>query len=304
MKRQTSAIVALLHQLTEDIYYSLVGDELYNIIIWETDKQGVFTLENFLVNQKALTLFTTEEFLQQIEATQSTEVSQKYQQLIDLLQENLSELVLYSYSFPYLSKDIFSGEKPIEEIDTINIPIILGLSQQGEWIGMMLKQNFCGDSSSELLIPNPPFIGDNTTQLLEEIKTILNTLKHQMKSSSWELKDEWEITLTSHRNTIIEKLLTQTNFVSINNDMEEFWRIEEKKDEIFDEEIDIDIDNEMPEDLRKEIDLKDYFENQLSNSRLYYLDYIVGGETFTIHYILGKTEDNDWMGLMTDSFTF
>ncbi|NER95899.1 MAG: hypothetical protein F6J86_38915, partial [Symploca sp. SIO1B1] len=61
---------------------------------------------------------------------------------------------------------------------------------------------------------------------------------------------------------------------------------------------------ELPTDLQQTIDLREYFQSQLLNSRVYNLDYNISDESFTIHYALGQTEDGDWMGVVTDSFTF
>ena len=121
MKPQTEQIVATLERLTDDLYYSLVGDEPYVIITWEVEEKGSFSLEKFLRDRQAITPFKPEDFLSQIRQNQSQTASEHYQNLIALLQANLSELTIYGYGFPELPEDLFGGNLPIEkdEIDPL-----------------------------------------------------------------------------------------------------------------------------------------------------------------------------------------
>ncbi|NES86388.1 MAG: hypothetical protein F6K10_36275 [Moorea sp. SIO2B7] len=299
MKPQTEEIVAALEELTEDLYYSLVGDEPYVIFTWEIEEKGSFSLENFLLAQKALTPFESEDFISEISQSQSQSVKEHYQNLITLLQANLSELKIYGYGFPELPSDLFNGDLPIEEdeLETLGIPIIIGLLPEGEWIGLAPGQNGKYNSSPSCILANLESVSENTSALLEQIKSITSKIDHKMKSSDWGNINIWRVVITSTPNEVIEKLLSNTEFLHITEIEQFFSNIENQMEEL-------DEDEEIPTDLEKTIQLKDYFQSELRNYKVYNLDYMITRESFTIHYVLGQTQDGDWMGLVTDSFTF
>ena len=299
MKPQTSYCINNLEGLTEDLYYSLVGDEPYVVFSWEVEAKGQFSWENFLVDNQALTPLNPEQFLNHIWQTQSQSVQESYQNLLTLLQDNLSELTIYGYGFPQLSEDLFDGNLPVDEsqLDPIGVPIFIGLSAEGNWIGLAPQQTAGSPSSPELIVPNLAAVGEVTTNLVEQIKLITTQIEYTTSCKSWKINPVWEIAITASRDSIIEKTLLEARFLSISAVNNHFWHIDEKIDEMEEDEL-------MDEDLEKEIGLKDYFQSQLSNGKIYNQDYVIGGEFFTIHYILGQTNDGDWVGVITDSFTF
>lgn len=299
MKPQTSHCINNLEGLTEDLYYSLVGDEPYVVFSWEVEAKGQFSWENFLIDNQALTPLNPEEFLNHIGQTQSRSVKESYQNLLTLLQDNLSELTIYGYGFPQLSEDLFDGNGPIDEseLDTIGVPVFIGLSAEGNWIGLAPQQTSGSPSSPELIVPNLASVGEVTTNLVEKIKSITAQITYTTSCKSWKINPVWEIAITANRDSIMEKTLLEAKFLSISAVNNHFWHIDEKIDEMEEDEL-------MDEDLEKEIGLKDYFQSQLSHGKIYNLDYVIGGEFFAIHYILGQTNDGDWVGVITDSFTF
>ena len=297
MKPQTQQIVATLANITNDLYYSLVGDEPYVTVSWEVEEKGEFSLENFLLDKQALTPLEPEDFLHQIQQTQAQSVVENYQNLITLLQANLSELTIYSYGFPELPEDLFNGVLPIDadELEPLLIPLLIGLSPEGAWIGLAPQQKLGYSSSPKFAIPELESVGETTTKLVEQIKSLTVQIEHQLSTKQWKLKNSWEVVTTDSRSSIIEKLLSQAGFLSI-QEIKEFLSSIETELEEFEEEV--------PTDLQQKIDLREYFQSQLLNSRVYNLDYNISDESFTIHYALGQTQDGDWMGVVTDSFTF
>ncbi|NES22614.1 MAG: hypothetical protein F6K41_27775 [Symploca sp. SIO3E6] len=299
MKAQTQQIITTLAEITDDLYYSLVGDEPYVTVFWEVEEKGEFAVENFLLDNGALTPFTPEAFLHQVRQTQSQPVVEHYQNLLSLLQANLSELTIYSYGFPELPEDLFNGDLPLEtsELTPLLIPLLIGLSPAGEWIGLAPQQKRGYQSSPRFVIPDLESVGETTTALVEQIQSLTSQIEHKLSTRSWKLKNAWEVVLTASRASIIEKLLLQTGFLSI-EEINKFLRSIESELEELEE------DEELPTDLQQQIDLREYFQSQLLNSRVYNLNYNISDESFSIHYALGQTEDGDWMGVVTDSFTF
>lgn len=299
MKPQTQQIITTLAEITDDLYYSLVGDEPYVTVFWEVEEKGEFDVENFLLDSGALTPFSPEDFLHQIRQTQSPSVVEHYQNLLALLQANLSELTIYSYGFPELPEDLFNGNLPLEadKLTPLLIPLLIGVSTTGEWIGLAPQQKRGYQSSPRFVIPELESVGETTSTLVEQIQSLTSQIEHKLSTKSWKLRNTWEVALTASRTSIIEKLLSQTKFLSV-EEINKFLRnIESELEELEEYE-------ELPTDLQQTIDLREYFQSQLLNSRVYNLDYNISDESFTIHYALGQTEDGDWMGVVTDSFTF
>ena len=299
MKRQIEQIVATLETLTEDIYFSLVGDEPYIVTTWEVEEKGEFSWEKFLIAQKALIPYDLNDFMTQMSLSQSSEAIEHYQNFIVLLQANLSELSIYGYSFPEIPEDLFGGDVPIseDELDPFGIPLIVGLTTAGEWIGLVPKQSYRVESAPRFIIPNQESIDNNTIELVKEIESILTQIKHQLKSRAWKIAQNWQIVITSSRQEIINQLLIEAGFLSIIEIDQFFSRIEDEIEEL-------ENDEEMPTDLQKAIALRGYFQSQLLNARVYNLDYVISHESFSIHYVLGATKNGDWVGLVTDSYTF
>lgn len=299
MKRQMEQIVTTLETLTEDIYFSLVGDEPYIVTTWEVEEKGEFSWEKFLIAHKALTSYELNDFMRVMSLTQSPEVIEHYQNLIVLLQANLSQLSIYGYSFPEIPEDLFGGELPIPEDnrDPFGIPLIIGLTTAGEWIGLVPKQSYGFESAPRFIIPNLESVDNSTLKLINEIESTFSKVKHQLKSKDWKISNVWQIIITSERHELINKLLMEARFLSIIEINQFFSRIEEEIDEL-------DEDEEMPADLQKTIALRDYFQSQLLNAKVYNQDYVISDESFTIHYIFGETKNGDWVGLVTDSYTF
>ncbi|MEM7594549.1 MAG: nuclease A inhibitor family protein [Cyanobacteria bacterium P01_A01_bin.83] len=299
MTLQIEQIVTTLETLTKDICFSLVGDEPYIVIPWEVEEKGEFSWEKFLIAKKALTSYELNDFMAQMSLTQSSEVIEHYQNLIVLLQANLSQLSFYGYSFPEIPEDLFGGELPIPEdnLDPFGIPLIIGLTTAGEWIGLVPKQSYGFESASRFIIPDSESIADSTLQLISQIESTLTQVKHQLKSRDWRISNTWQIIISSERHEVITKLLMKARFLSI-IEINEFFNYVEEELEEYEE------DEELPADLQQAIALRDYFQSQLLNAKVYNLDYVISDESFTIHYIFGETKNGDWVGLVTDSYTF
>lgn len=298
MNTKTEQVITDLESLTQDLYYSLVGDEPYVVVDWQTEEKGEFALEKFLVNQKALTLFASEEFIELVNQSQSSNTAEIYQKLLELFRDNLTELQIYGYGFPELSDDLFGGSLPIEEeeLDALGFPFFIGLSDQGEWIGIAPQQSYGYESSTEIFIPELESVGEKTATIIREIAALMGNMEHKMKSDQWNFNNHWQIIVTDKRESVITELMLATNFLTI-REVDDFFRLEEQLDELEE-------DEEVPEDIQKIVAVQDIFQSQLSNSQVYNLDFVISRESFTVHYILGETQAGDWVGLMTDSYTF
>lgn len=273
MKPETQKIISLIEELTQGLYYSLVGDELFVVTTWLTEEKPSFSLENFLLDKNALSLGNIENF--------------NNQNLIDLLEGNLSNLIIYNYDFPKLPPDLFGGSLPIEDKkrQQDKIPVFIGETKDGEWLGIMPNQDSQTESCPQFIIDNiKP--SDSTKELLSQINSITSKSIHQ--SQCWSLTGSWNISITDNRDYLMEKLLADTQFLEI-YDVEKFLKLDEQEDS---------------EQKSKYLQLRDLFKNQLLNSKVYNLVYMVGGEYFVVHYALGEIPNGDWVGLITDSFTF
>ena len=90
MKPEIEEIVATLEMLTDGLYYSLVGDEPYEIITWEIEENKEFTFENLLKSIDAIVPVSFDDFLENTEQTQPLSLVQQYRNLANLLQSHLA----------------------------------------------------------------------------------------------------------------------------------------------------------------------------------------------------------------------
>lgn len=336
MKSQTEQIVTTLQELTKDEFYSLVGDAPYIVIPWEVDDKGPFSVERFLVDNTGLMPFTPEEFLSQIRATQSQAMSDHYQNLIALLQANLSELSIYGYRLPTLPEEL-QDEFPLQQsiFGSLGIPMVIGSSTPGEWIGLGIKQTWRCNSSPQFMIPDIESVQYNTAALVEQIQSITNQINHKAQAEEELSFGGFEVVITTSRHEVMQKLLDTTGFLEI-SEINEFIRvrddygneIEEYQETIaqleqelvkLEEEGELSTEEyqEVQEELSEErsgleeiqieckfeIDLRNLFATQLLNSKTYHLNFNLSGEWCTVHYALGETHDQDWVVVATSSYT-
>ncbi len=290
MKSETEQLIATLEILTDGIYYSLVGDEPYEIVTWETEERGEFTFERFLNNIKSLTLVSTDDFLKTIEQMQPLSLIQEYTNLLHLLQSNLFDFQIYSYCFPYLPRCLYGSSVTLfnenQTQDVKGVPVIIGLTSTGEWIGLAPKQYNTTRSSPQFNIPEIT-VSETMTALIKQLKEITNSLVYPIRE--YELtkaNPKWAIAVTNSRETVIEKILDEAQFIDV-REVNTFLRINNGDYEIAD----------------GELRLNQFFNSELTDARVYNLDFIIGGEHLTVHYVLGKTSSDDWIGVVTDSFT-
>ncbi|MBE9228911.1 hypothetical protein IQ264_26215 [Phormidium sp. LEGE 05292] len=183
-----------------------------------------------------------------------------------------------------MPSSLFAGGFTIFE-NIKGVPVIIGSTSTGEWIGLAPKQYNTTKSSPQFNISEPT-VDETITGLITQIKEITNSLAYPIRE--YELtkaQPRWAIALTNSREIIIEKILEEAQFTDIRG-VNGFLRISGNY-EIADQEL----------------KLNEFFNLQLTNSRVYNLDFIIGGEHLTIHYVMGKTIGYDWVGVVTDSFT-
>ena len=292
MKNEIQALETKLQALTKDMYYSYVGDEPYITTAWNTTKFGTFSIENFLAANHALKQYGESSFLSTIRGIQPEIVCNAYQELFGLLVQHLSDLTIYGYTFPLLDEKLFKTQELIEGIAAtlIGVPIIMGKTLSGEWIGLTLKQK--NKIKTAFPIAGIDEVGDETQNLLGQIEELKADLKHQVKISSWEITEEWIVALTGTREDCMEKLLadaqmlttaTVSNFLQI-EDLMSSWK--------------------EGDPLPKEKLLLDFFTDDLTDAQVYTFDFIIGSEWLGIHCLFGNTPSGDKVGAITDSFTF
>ncbi|MFB2834870.1 nuclease A inhibitor family protein [Floridanema evergladense] len=290
MKPEIAQIVATLEMLTDGLYYSLVGDEPYKIVTWEIEENGEFTFENFLKNIEALIPISGEDFLKNIENLKPLSLIAEYKNLVDLLQSHLVDLQVYSYCFPKLPSGLFASEVTIfDETKTQlikGVPVIIGATSTGEWIGLAPKQYNTTESSPEFNIPEIT-VSEAIANLTKQLQEITNSLAYPLREYELtKVQPKWAIALTNNRRTIIEKILDGAQFTDIRS-VNSFLRIRNPEYETSD----------------KELKLNQFFNSELTDSKVYNLDFVIAGEHLTIHYLLGKTTSNDWVGVVTNTYT-
>jgi|GEM_PF-2503910 len=332
MKRQTEEFISQLQTIIEDEFFSLVGDNPYEVIAWEVEEKGDFSVENFLVANQGLIRFKTEVFLNHIRQTQSENTLKKYQNLILLLENNLSEFMIYGYRLLELPNFLLEDFLIVNNwFGDVGIPMLIGLSQGGEWIGLGIKQEQKYISPpAKMSFQELEIASESTAKLVEEIKKIVANIDHHTEAESeLDISNYFEGVIALNRHEVMEKLLIATKFLNISK-IENFLQgeisSEEKEIEDIEEEIG-EIEEELKEETKPEIieekqeelqaakeelaelkikgglGLKSFFDSQVNNSQVYNFDFLMEGEYSTIHIALGKTETGDAIGVATYTFT-
>jgi len=337
MKAETEQIVAALSELTKDELYSLVGDAPYEMVAWDVEEKGPFTLENFLVDNKGLIPLEPAYFLDRIRQIQPETAIGPYENLLSLLQDK--DLTIYGYRLVKLPGEL-QERFPVKSgcFGSLGIPMLICSSSSGEWIGLGLKQqqgNFRFSESPVCVMPDLESVSASTAQLVEQIQAIASQMRHKTKAfeNSLYVGNDWEIVVTASREDVMPKLLEKTGFLEL-EEIEKFMRIgddyhaeieeiteaiaelEEQLEELQEEgepeeigEIEAELAEtreELEEVLREnqfELDFIKFFADRLHNAKTYNLNFILSGEWCTVHYALGETPSSDRIGVVTISYT-
>ncbi|MEM1170095.1 MAG: nuclease A inhibitor family protein [Cyanobacteria bacterium P01_H01_bin.35] len=337
MKPHNEQLITTLKALIEGQVYSLVGDAPYEIVSWEVEEKGPFSLENFLVDNQGLIPFESEYFFNRLRQSQTQEAIAHYQTLLSLLQTHLSELKIYGYRLIQLPTELKEGF-PVEGgwFGTLGIPMFVGLSSGGEWIGLTLKQGGGFELSPNFAIADLEAVSESTAQLVEEIRAIVGEIEHKTKAGEeLSMETNWEVVVTATRQELMQKLLEQTGFLDVaevndfirvsddyGTEIEEYYQtiaeleagienlkqqgdsateeLEEKQQELTEQKEGLE---ELKTERNFELELREFFASQLLNSRNYNLNFCLSGEWCTVHYALGQTQQEDWIGVVTTSFT-
>ena len=295
MKPETKELFTTLDSLSAETCYSLVGDEPYEPFTWEIEEKGEFTVENLLKYEGNLQLLERDEFLRVIDNFQSEEAREKYKNLFEVLQSQLSNFLCYNYEIISALHAVLSEIPEQDRTAGIHVPVIIGCLTTGEWIGLTTKPCLSSDSSPAFKLPDIT----PTTEAIEaiaQLQTATENLAHNENSDKNTLRmcdlitnpPFWRVVCTNNRSTIVQKLLESAGFLEI-REINRFFRVDEEFED----------DEELEEDKR----LREFYNSQLSNSRSQEFTFRVGGEDYTIHYVVGQTPLGDWIGARTISFT-
>lgn len=295
MKPETEQLFATLERLSAETCYSLVGDEPYKPFTWEIEEKGEFTVENLLKEAGNLQLLERDEFLGRLGNFQAENAKQTYRSLFDQLPTKLSELHYYNYEISPALYEVLSEVPEQDRTAGIHVPVIVGRLQTGEWIGLTTKPCLSSDSDAALKLPDLTPTSE-AAEAIAQLQTITENLAHNANSdkNGFRMCDLitnsplWRVVCTNDRSTIIHKLLETAGFLE-SREINRFFRIDDEFED----------DDELEEDKR----LREFYNSQLSDSRSQEFTVRVGGEDYTVHYVIGQTPLGDWIGARTISFT-
>lgn len=336
MKAETEQIVAALSELTKDEFYSLVGDAPYEMVAWEAEEKGPFTLENFLVDNQGLIPLSPADFLDRMGETQPETEIGPYENLLSLLADR--DLTIYGYRLVKLPGELQEGF-PVESgwFGSLGIPMLICSSNSGKWIGLGLKQQFNFSESPRCVIPDRSSVSASTAKLVEQIQAIASQMYHKTKASEKRLYvgNDWEIVVTDSREEVMQELLEDTGFLDI-DEIEDFMRVRDDYGREIEEIIEgiTELQEELQEiqkrgesgieeaeEIKAELaatrkDLEEvfkenefelafikFFGEELYDAKTYNLKLLLGGEWCTVHYALGESPSSGRVGVVTISYT-
>ena len=231
--------------------------------------------------------FSPEKFFQEIKVNQPKSYAAQYEELFSFVEDQLTNLETFSYFVPELPDGIYgSGGFSHHEI---NIPVILGTTPKGEWFGLMLRQYDRNLNSQPPALLPPQLVSQHSSskEILTKLSQITAKLPYQSKGGINSIYGSplWVASLTDNRNTILERVLYDAVTLSYGS-IDSFCRIGD----------DFEGSSSQAQKLSK------FFKTGLTSSRVYEIDFNFG-ESYCVYYCLGQVQNQDWMGLVTVSYT-
>ncbi|HLP86988.1 MAG TPA: nuclease A inhibitor family protein [Nostocaceae cyanobacterium] len=289
MKSSNAELLAQLTELTKDLEFPVsCSDYSINPFIWEVEERGELNIENLLKTETPnfseysaggiiMRTGNLEEYLQYLlsEAEKrSSEIREKYQTLINILQTNLTNLELLKIRTLHDPKD--------------NFHIIVGMTSSGEWVG--ISPNIPADAedcdqmgiynTERILLPEYEPQTEVTINLVNRLKPILEDLEfYEPEIFGFYTDQGWTIRVGETRELMIHGLLDAIDFVRTFPLVKFFHEEEYYEDEI--------------EDARVYQVLDEFLEENISNLRTY----MVGMTVSYVFYIIGQTPSGDWAGV-------
>lgn len=286
MKPETEQIVATIEVLTDGLYCSCVGDELYGVMAWEVEEKGEFSFLRFFLEVQALTLLRADEFSDRVQQFQHQETIKEYRELIKFLEANLSELQFYSYQAPYLSEEHTNFYCRPEEIEFV----IIGSTLDGEWLALVPTRLQTKPTPTRFTIPSQKPT-EATAKSIEKIQYITGDLVRKNREGKIVKQyPRWQIAVACNPSNAVEKVLDLAGYINI-YEIDYFWDVGHPSET-----------SEYYDWRMQEFQLKQFFKEELIDGRAYYL-YFDGGE-YQVHYVLGKNKNEDWFGVFTDTYSW
>ena len=288
-KPTTEKIVTTLEMLTDDLFYESEFKRPYRTLVFDTQERGEFHLLNLLEYTQAFVSLEGDRFLKLLQTNHPPETIQQYQNLLNLLQSNLSKLHFYSFDAP--SFFVLADPTYSPKIERVQIPILIGLTQNGEWLGLTIRQHEGCKSAPQFFIENLEPTA-KTAALIDMIRTATCQLIHKTKYREIVLPTPlWEVFVASSPANLLQKLLDNAGFLYVSK-IGDFLRVKswEKPGEY-----------SSWKEIR-EYKIKELINSLLSEARCY--NFSFRQEYYNIHsyYALGKNQNGDWMGVVTSSY--
>lgn len=289
MKPSNAELLAQLTQLTQDLEFPVSCSSQPIIpFIWEVEERGELNIENLLKTETPnfseysaggiiMRLGNLEEYLQYLlseSEKRSSEIWQKYQTLINILQTNLTNLELLKIRTLHDPKD--------------NFHIIVGMTSSGEWVGISPNIPADADDCDQMGIYNTERIllteyqpqTEITINLVNGLKPILQDLEYyEPEIFGFYTDQSWTVRVGETREFMIYSLLEAINFARTFPVVKFFHEEEYYEDEI--------------EDARVYQVLDEFLEENISNLRTY----MFGMTVSYVFYIIGQTPSGDWAGV-------
>lgn len=289
MKIKTEQIVTSLEMLTDDLLHDSDFKRPYRTLVWPIQDKGEFNFLKLLEYTQSLVELKLDNFLAIIQTNHCQKTIKQYQNLIGLLQSNLSKLRFYSFDAPNFS--VLAEPNISRKIKRVQIPILIGLTQDGEWLGLAIRQRGGCKSAPQFLIPNLEPTA-KTAALMDLIRVATCQLVHN--TEYWEIalpEPLWEVVVASTQANLVQKLLDDAGFLYI-SEIETFFRVNffDKPGEYY-----------SCKEIR-ESKIKELINTVLSEGRCYNLSFTQEYYSISSYYVLGKNTNGDWMGVVASRY--
>ena len=305
MKSHNAELVANLKSFTQGLVFSDDERGSLNPFIWDVSERGELTAEKLMLSNKiwgtkSLTRLTFDVLLEKASKDKQTKA------LFKILQSHLTNIEIYQAYFP---DDVFN--------------VYIGETREEDWFGLCSPfesgdKDYSGGTSEKFIIKN---VSPNQAilNLLKELQNNYFPLTNQYAS----YQRKWMRQYAETKDKLIEKLMDSVGFF-ITQEYEGIQYIAAKysselrdieynnshrdiETPYFDGETyigyEIDVYIERPIEIEyppgtdyRELD--DFLKSTLTNLRVYTIG---ANSSCDFHiYVLGKTQDGDWAGVLID----
>ncbi|MEM9927923.1 MAG: nuclease A inhibitor family protein [Cyanobacteria bacterium P01_D01_bin.50] len=307
MTLNTLQLISELEVATEGITYD---DDIFRVLLWQVNKKGEFSIFKLLQSEGFIEFVDVNDFLDFVtdennwdnhdfmslrsEFDSPSEAAKQYSKqfcnLFKIINLKAQNLQIYRANVPcwYSSK---KTRKPEQEA----FHIIIFESFDGDWIGIAPKMQFEPNEGriqrdKKIKIKQNHVIKANSLNIIKRLVKILSNIEFSVIEYTASYREKkFVLEFGNTKESLIANLLESIGFVQI-YDFERFSQPGEEWENVLSEEGEY-----FRNFYRRFQEIDKLLQENLTNLR----EYAIGLDAVIYFYDIGKTQDDNWVGVWT-----